>query len=336
MSKSLLKVENLKTHFPIRKGLLSKIKSYVHAVDGVSLEVKEGETLGLVGESGCGKSTLGRTIIKLYDPTDGRVEFEGQDLAHLNDKEIKPLRRDMQMIFQDPFSSLDPRMSVERIVTEPFRLHGELTREERIERAAELLELVGLKRADLKKYPHEFSGGQRQRIGIARALALNPKLVIADEPIAALDVSIQAQVLNLMSELKKKFNLTYVFISHDLAVVKYFSDRVAVMYLGKIVELTTSDKIYTEALHPYTRALMSAILHPDPSKKVQHQVLEGDVPSPIYRPSGCHFHPRCPYATDLCKTQEPSLREFSQDDVSHTVSCHRVEELMKEWNIDKA
>lgn len=334
--KPLLSVRNLKMHFPIFGGMFSKVVAKVHAVDDVSFDLYEGETLGLVGESGCGKSTLGRAVLRLYEPTAGTIEFDGSDLAGKSHQELKPLRRNMQMIFQDPFSSLDPRMSVERILTEPFRLHSVGTREEQVKRAGELLKMVGLKEEDLKKYPHEFSGGQRQRIGIARAIALNPKVIVADEPIAALDVSIQAQVLNLLSDLKKKFKLTYIFISHDLSVVKYFSDRVAVMYLGKIVELTTSDRIYSEPLHPYTRALMSAILHGDPAKKVQHEVLQGDVPSPINPPSGCTFHPRCRFATDKCKTEVPVLREMNRDfgggGESHTVSCHYAEKLIESRN----
>ena len=322
----ILTVRNLKTHFPVYGGLLSQQVGAVRAVDGVSFELYPGETLGLVGESGCGKSTLGRTIIKLYDPTEGEIEFCGEKIANKNHLEMKPLRRNLQMIFQDPFSSLDPRMSVEGIVTEPFRLHGIGNREEWASRALDLLKMVGLKEEDLRKYPHEFSGGQRQRIGIARAIALNPKVIIADEPIAALDVSIQAQMLNLLSDLKKKFNLTYIFISHDLSVVKYFSDRVAVMYLGKIVEITTSDRIYANPMHPYTKALMSAIPHGDPDHKVKHEVLQGDVPSPLKPPSGCAFHPRCKYAVDRCRTEVPVLRDMEKKEM-HQVSCHLVEKI---------
>lgn len=325
--REIMKVRDLKMHFPIRGGLFSRVVGNVYAVDGVSFDLYEGETLGIVGESGCGKSTLGRAMLRLYEPTSGQVEFDGEDLTEKPIKELKSVRRNLQMIFQDPFSSLDPRMSVERILTEPFRLHNVGQRKEQVAKAVELLKLVGLKEEDLKKYPHEFSGGQRQRIGIARALALNPKVVVADEPIAALDVSIQAQVLNLMARLKKQFNLTYVFISHDLSVVKYFSDRVAVMYLGKIVELTTAEKIYSKPMHPYTRALMSAILHADPSQKVQHEILEGDVPSPINPPSGCTFHTRCRYATDLCKQSIPTLTEKGTSEESHLVSCHLVDEI---------
>ena len=328
MSEAFLEVKDLKMHFPIHGGILGRQVAKVSAVDGVSLTLKKGETLGIVGESGCGKSTLGRAILRLYEPTAGSVSFQGQQILELTPEELKKTRRQMQMIFQDPFASLDPRMTIEKIVTEPYRLHPDGEKQKQQEKALELLKLVGLKAEDLKKYPHEFSGGQRQRIGIARAIALNPELIIADEPVAALDVSIQAQVLNLLNDLKKKFQLTYIFISHDLSVVKYFSDRVAVMYLGRVVEITSAKAIYAKPQHPYTRALMSAILDGDPSTHSQREILEGDVPSPVRPPSGCAFHPRCRYATDRCKQEAPVLREFSDSEgETHQVSCHRVGEF---------
>ena len=327
---ALLKIEDLKTHFPLRAGIFSRIQGYVYALDGVSLELQKGETLGLVGESGCGKSTLGKTVLSLEKATEGKVLFEGTNVLDLPKGELKQTRREMQMVFQDPFSSLDPRMSIENIITEPLKLHNLGTVEERRNQAKELLAQVGLPESALIRYPHEFSGGQRQRIGIARALALKPKLIIADEPVAALDVSVQAQVLNLMNDLKKKFSLTYLFISHDLGVVRYFSDRIAVMYLGKIVELGSALSITDRGMHPYTKALTSAIPRSHPKDKKEREMLVGDVPSPISPPSGCSFHTRCPYVKDICKKREPQLQPYTDDQgEKHMVSCHFVEDLKR-------
>ena len=316
----LLKVVSLKKHFPIKSGLFSKIRARVHAVDGVSFIVRSGETLGLVGESGCGKTTTGRVILRLLEPTEGEVIFNGKSVFALNKSEIKKFRQEAAIIFQDPYSSLNPRMTVARIVGDPFRIH-KLTHSEREteERVAELLERVGLRSEHLRLYPHEFSGGQRQRIGIARALSLNPKLIIADEPVSALDVSIQAQVLNLLVELQKDFKLTYVFIAHGLRVVEYISNRVAVMYLGRIMELATADDIYNRPRHPYTEALLSAVPMPNPKAKKQRIILQGDVPSPIDPPSGCPFHPRCAYRKNDCKAVDIGLHEISPN---HYVACH--------------
>lgn len=324
----LLEIENLKTYFPIRKGIFSKVVGNVHAVNGVSLEINAGETLGLVGESGCGKSTLGKTILQLEKPTSGSIKFNGEELIGLPFKELKKVRANMQMVFQDPFSSLDPRMTIEQIIVEPLKLHGVGTKDSRRELAIELLNKVGLNETALYKYPHEFSGGQRQRVGIARALALKPSIIIADEPVAALDVSVQAQVLNLMNELKKEFGLTYIFISHDLGVIKYFSDKIAVMYLGKIVELSTSDNLYKHPVHPYTRALISSIPISDPSNRKERVPLEGDVPSPIAPPPGCSFHTRCPFAEDKCRKDIPELKTYEFEDVKHQVACHFSERFI--------
>lgn len=319
---SLLEINDLKTYFPIKKGIFSKVVGNVHAVNGVSLDIKTGETLGLVGESGCGKSTLGKTILQLENPTAGSIKFKGNELIGLSAKDLKPVRANLQMVFQDPFSSLDPRMTIEQIIVEPMKLHKIGTKASRREIASELLSKVGLSDKVLDRYPHEFSGGQRQRVGIARALALKPDIIIADEPVAALDVSVQAQVLNLMNSLKKEFGLTYVFISHDLGVVKYFSDRIAVMYLGKIVELGTSEELYKNPLHPYTRALISSIPVSDPRDRKEKVPLEGDVPSPISPPSGCTFHTRCPFAKDKCKTDIPEIKTYADGDNDHQVACH--------------
>ncbi len=316
----LLKVRNLKKYFPVRGGILSKTIGYVQAVDDISFDIKSGETLGLVGESGCGKTTAGRTIIRLLEPTAGEVELEGVNVFKLSKEELRKARRNIQIIFQDPFSSLNPRMTVGDIIGDSLRIHRIVNnKKEKEERVKDLLETVGLNAGHIRRYPHEFSGGQRQRIGIARALALNPKLVICDEPVSALDVSIQAQVINLLEHLQDKFKLTYLFIAHDLSVVKHISDRVAVMYLGKIVELTTTCEMYDNPQHPYTEALLSAVPIPDPAIKRHRIVLEGDVPSPFKPPGGCRFHPRCQYATTICSQKEPELIDI---DDGHFVACH--------------
>lgn len=303
----MLEAKNIKKHFPIRKGLLLRQVGSVKAVDDISLSVRKGETLGLVGESGCGKSTLGRTLIRLYEPTSGEIQFAGEDFLKKSGKELRHLRKDIQMIFQDPYASLDPRMTVGQIIMQPFEIHGLLSQDEREAKAKELLELVGLRSAHINRYPHEFSGGQRQRICIARAIALNPKMIICDEPVSALDVSVQAQVLNLLKDLQEKFGLTYVFISHDLSVIEHVCDRIAVMYLGKIVEIGTRDELFKNPQHPYTQALISAIPRVGEGKKRMKKSLAGEVPSPINPPSGCAFHPRCPHKMDICSQQIPQL-----------------------------
>ena len=315
----LLDVIDLKKHFPISKGLLSRDSGKVYAVDGVSFHINQGETLGLVGESGCGKSTVGRTVLRLLDPTDGSIKLNGRDITHLSKTDMRPVRREMQIIFQDPYSSLNPRMTAGGIVEEMLRVHGIGTPAERKEQTAELFERVGLRQAQLESFPHEFSGGQRQRIGIARALALNPKVIIGDEPVSALDVSIQAQVINLLMDLQAEFNLSYLYIAHDLAVVEHISDRIAVMYLGRIVEYTDKKTLFTNPQHPYTEALLSAVPIPDPTIRRKKTILQGDVPSPIKPPSGCHFHTRCPYAEAHCTVDVPQLKEFGP---GHVVSCH--------------
>jgi oligopeptide/dipeptide ABC transporter ATP-binding protein len=317
----LVEARELKKYFPIRKGVLQREVGRVHAVDDVSLTVYEGETLGLVGESGCGKSTLGRCLVRLYEPTDGQVLFEGRDITHLPARALRPLRRRMQMIFQDPYGSLNPRKRVETIVGDALRFQRIGTRKARRARVRELLSLVGLSPEHLNRFPYEFSGGQRQRIGVARALALRPTLVVADEPVSALDVSIQAQIINLLSELQEQFHLTYVFIAHDLGVVRQVSDRIAVMYLGKIVELSPAEELYRRPIHPYTEALLSAIPIPDPDRNEQRTrtILEGDVPSPLSPPPGCRFHPRCPYATEICRTEEPLLVDHGG---GRLAACH--------------
>ena len=321
MSQPLLRVTDLVKHFPIKGGFLGRTVDKVHAVDGVSFDLAAGETLGLVGESGCGKSTTGRCILRLIEPSSGQVWFEGQEVTKLGKNELRALARDMQIIFQDPYASLNPRMTVAAIIGEALTIH-KLTKTptEYEERIVELLETVGLSADHMRRYPHEFSGGQRQRIGIARALAVSPKLVVCDEAVSALDVSIQAQVINLLEDLQEKFKLTYMFIAHDLSVVEHISDRVAVMYLGRIVEIAPANKLYTNPLHPYTEALLSAVPIPDPQVKRKRIMLQGDVPSPIHPPSGCHFHTRCPIAQKpLCNTEAPALKQSSD---GHWVACH--------------
>jgi peptide/nickel transport system ATP-binding protein len=332
----LLDVKGLKKYFPVRKGLFKRLVGHVKAVDDVDLFIKEGETLGLVGESGCGKTTTGRSILRLIEPTSGDILFRSKKMAESGQshKEIniaeappdilKTLRRDVQIIFQDPYSSLEPRMTVASIVGEPLRVHNVAKGSEYEDRIKYLLEAVGLSPEQMRRFPHQFSGGQRQRIGIARALALEPQLVIADEPVSALDVSIQAQVINLLQDLQEKFGLTYLFIAHDLSVIKYISDRVAVMYLGKVVELAETRELFMNPKHPYTEALMSAVPVPDPRYKVEQILLEGDVPSPLNPPSGCYFHPRCVYSKDICKTEIPEYRDAGKE---HFVACHFADTL---------
>ena len=317
----LVRVRHAVKHYPIRGGLFLKEMARVRAVDGVSFDIHPGETLGLVGESGCGKSTLGRLILRLEPVTSGEIYFEGRDVSEYSGKELNVLRKDMQIIFQDPFSSLNPRKNVAHIVGEPLYVHGVKNNAQRTARVLELLEVVGLRKEHLRRYPHQFSGGQRQRIGVARALALNPKLIICDEAVSALDVSIQAQVINLLQDLQQEFGLTYLFISHDLSVVEHISDRVAVMYLGHIVELSDSIELYENPRHPYTQALLAAAPVPDPARKTRRVILTGDVPSPINPPPGCRFHTRCPFGRDVCKTAQPELRESSP---GHLVACHMV------------
>jgi len=315
----LLEVKHLKKHFPIKGGVFSKTIGYVYAVDDVNFSLGRGETLGLVGESGCGKSTTGRTILRLIEPTDGMIAFEGQDITKLDKSAMRGLRREMQIIFQDPYASLNPRMTVGSIIGEPLEIHKMARGSEKEERVASLLQKVGLRAEDMRKYPHEFSGGQRQRIGIARALALNPKLIVCDEPVSALDVSIQAQVINLLEDLQDEFGLSYLFIAHNLNVVEHISDRVAVMYLGQIVELASDEDMYKNPQHPYTEALLSAVPIPDPTVKKKRIILEGDVPSPINPPTGCHFHTRCMYKEKICEEVEPEFKDIGG---GHWVACH--------------
>jgi peptide/nickel transport system ATP-binding protein len=325
---TLLEVRNLKKYFPIQKGFFRRTVGHVQAVDGVDLFIREGETLGLVGESGCGKTTTGRLILRAIKPTEGEVWFrkngELVNITNIPPKELKSFRREMQIIFQDPFSSLNPRMTVMDIISEPLRIHGIAKGAELKSRVRELLEAVGLRAQHMNRYPYAFSGGQRQRIGVARALALRPKLIVCDEPVSALDVSIQAQVLNMLEDLQKDFGLTYLFIAHDLSVVEHISDRVAVMYLGNIVETAPAEELYANPLHPYTEALMSAVPRTEPGRKINRILLTGDVPSPANPPSGCKFHPRCRYAQSICSEEVPQLVEYNPD---HYAACHRVKEL---------
>ena len=316
-----VEIKHVKKYFPIRKGLLQREVARVHAVDDVSFAVQAGETLGLVGESGCGKSTLGRTIVRLLEPTAGEIIFEGQRIEDYGARQLRPLRRQMQMVFQDPYASLNPRKRVGTIIGDPLKIHKLGDAKERKARVEQLLETVGLSPEHFNRFPHEFSGGQRQRIGIARALALQPKLIVADEPVSALDVSIQSQMLNLLEDLQNEFNLTYIFIAHDLGVVRHVSDRIAVMYLGKLVELSPAEELYTRPIMPYTEALLSAVPIPDPDLAAAREriVLEGDVPSPINPPTGCRFHPRCRYATQVCSEVEPPLVEYGN---GHLAACH--------------
>src|SRR5689334_6165978 len=322
---ALLRVKNLKKYFPIRGGLFSREVARVHAVDDLTFDLMKGETLGLVGESGCGKSTTGRCILRLIEPTAGEVWFDDKNVTTLDKRSLRHLRRDMQIIFQDPYASLNPRMTVGSIIGEALVIHKlAKSKREREERVVHLLETVGLSADHLRRYPHEFSGGQRQRIGIARALAVSPKLIVADEPVSALDVSVQAQVLNLLEDLQKQFNLTYLFVAHDLSVVEHISDRVAVMYVGYLVEMASTEELYYNPKHPYTEALLAAIPKPDPRKRSRPHKLPGDVPSPANPPSGCYFHPRCRYAEDICKTDRPPLRDIGNE---HWVACHFAEKL---------
>jgi oligopeptide/dipeptide ABC transporter ATP-binding protein len=328
VTEPLLEVRHLKKYFPIKQGLLQREVGRVHAVDDVTVSVHRGETLGLVGESGCGKSTLGRCIVRLLRPTDGQVIFEGRDISRFGARGMRPLRSAMQMVFQDPYASLNPRKRVGSIIGDPLRIHGIGTKRERRSRVQELLETVGLSPEHYNRFPHEFSGGQRQRIGVARALALRPKLIVADEPVSALDVSIQSQILNLLKDLQAEFDLTFVFIAHDLGVVRHVSDRIAVMYLGKLVELSPAEELYSKPIMPYTEALLSAVPIPDPDLSARREriVLQGDVPSPIDPPSGCRFHPRCRYMTEVCREVEPPLTDFD----GHLSACHHPLNVSKE------
>jgi peptide/nickel transport system ATP-binding protein len=325
---ALVRVEDLKVYFPIRSGVVFETKvGDIKAVDGVTFDIQRGETLGLVGESGCGKTTVGRTILRLYDPTEGRIIFEGQDIAKLKPKDLRSLRRRMQMVFQDPYSSLNPRQNVGNIISEPLRVHGLASGADADKRVRDLLDVVGLPASAGNRYPHEFSGGQRQRIGLARSLALNPDLIVADEPVSALDVSIQAQIINLLEDLQDEFNLTFLFIAHDLAVVRHISDRIAVMYLGKIMEIAPAGELYELPLHPYTKALLSAVPIPDPAVETKREriILRGDLPSPAAPPSGCRFHTRCPFVQqELCPDVIPELRVLRP---GHVVACHYAEDI---------
>ncbi len=319
---NLLEVKNLTKHYSVSRGLFSQNRQTVKAVDGISFSIAPGEALGLVGESGCGKTTAGRCILRLVETTAGEIWFDNRNLLELDKHQLRMMRRHMQMIFQDPYASLNPRMTVSRILEEPLVIHQTGNKKQRVDRVAQLLSMVGLDSSLLKRYPHEFSGGQRQRIGIARALALDPKLIIADEPVSALDVSVQAQIVNLLKDLQKKLKLTFLFIAHDLSIVQHFCDRIAVMYLGKIVELASSQELFKNPLHPYTKVLLASIPVPDPKVRKKRENLKGEIPSPSRPPSGCHFHPRCPIAIERCKIEEPSLREITP---GHFAACHLAE-----------
>ncbi len=319
VSENILEVQNLKKYFPVKKTITGKVTRQLFAVDDVSFSLKAGETLGIVGESGCGKTTLGRTILKLHKPTDGRIIFEGQDITDYNSAQMREIRKKMQIIFQDPYSSLPPRSTVGGILSEPVEVHNIVPKAQVKDYVLELMDKCGLRDYYYERYPHEFSGGQRQRICIARALSVNPKLVICDEPVSALDVSIQAQIINLLKQLQQDMNLTYVFISHDLSVVKFISDKIGVMYLGSMVEFGSKEEIFANPLHPYTKALFSAIPHPDPDVKMNRIILKGDIPSPIDPPKGCRFHTRCPHATDICKVATPEYKDYGN---GHCAACH--------------
>ena len=321
-STSLLQVTGLKKYFPVRSGIFSRVSAWVKAVDDITLHIKHGETLGLVGESGCGKTTVGRSILRLMEPTAGDITFEGEDLLALKSRELRQARRRMQIIFQDPYSSLNPRMTIGSIVSEPLKIHKIAKGQELQDRVNQLLVKVGLRSEHQSRYPHEFSGGQRQRVGIARALALNPKLIVCDEAVSALDVSIQAQILNLLQDLQKELQLSYLFITHDLNVVQYLADRIAVMYLGKLAEVAPAGDLFSTPKHPYTQALLSANPVPDPTTQAERIILSGDVPSPLNPPSGCRFHPRCPEVIDICKTAEPPLITIGPPERGHQVWCH--------------
>ncbi len=322
MSDVLLEINNLKKHFPLRKGFLHTVNGSVRAVDGISLQIQTGETIGVVGESGCGKSTMGRSILRLIEPTHGVVKFEGKNILALNKAQMRTMRREMQIVFQDPYASLNPRYTIFQTLSEPLEVHQLYDPATRRQRVYSILQRVGLDPSYASRYPHEFSGGQRQRIGIARALILNPKLIILDEPVAALDVSVQSQVINLLEDLQKEFNLTYMFIAHDLSVVKHISNRVLVMYLGRMAELASSDKLFSQPVHPYTRALLSAVPIPNPRARRVRTILQGDLPSPAHPPSGCVFHTRCPLAQDVCRHDVPEWREVAED---HFAACHFAE-----------
>lgn len=326
----ILRVKGLKQHFPIHAGAFNKVVGHVRAVDGIDLEVYPGETVGIVGESGCGKSTTGRTILRLNEPTEGEVIFEGKDLAKLSKESMRKMRRDIQMVFQDPYASLNPRKTIRKILMESLEVHHIGTAKERKETVEKIIQVVGMQKEHLDRHPHDFSGGQRQRIGIARALVVNPKLIIADEPVSALDVSIQSQILNLLKNLRKDFDLTLLFISHDLSVVKHLCDRVAVMYLGRIVEIADKKSLFASPSHPYTQALLSAVPKANPKLKKERILLTGDLPSPANPPSGCTFHPRCRFATEECKKSVPQLRDLGD---GHQVSCHYAEEIINKRNV---
>ena len=327
MAQPLLKVNDLKQHFPIKGGMLGRTVNHVKAVDGVTFDIKEGETVSIVGESGCGKSTTGRAILRLDEPTSGEIEFQGQDLLSISKSDMRKMRKDLQIIFQDPYASINPRQTVRQILYEAMEIQNAVPKKDRENRIKELMDTVGLGPHQIDRYPHEFSGGQRQRIGIARALSVDPKLIVCDEAVSALDVSIQAQVINLLKKLQRELKLTYLFISHDLGVVRHISDRVIVMYLGRIVEIGDKKSVFDQSQHPYTKALLSAIPVPDPENKPNRIILKGDVPSPIDPPAGCRFHTRCPFATDKCRTETPELRTTDYLKDGHMAACHYMEEI---------